>query len=381
MEWSREQRKHFYRLTAFAALLLWVVLNMGQVAAAAGSVFSVLSPLILGLALAFMLNIPMNWLETIVLPKFSFWKNLGFSRRRAMGFVSTILLLALTGFIIGQLLVPAFGQTARDLSMKMPGYWERFRQEVLPVLLAPEQLQLLEGIVGMPLEELEQQVLSFFQGNALEWLKSGFSFASSFFSGLLTFFLGLIFSIYILLQKETLTRQSTRLIRALLPEKVSAVILKVAVRSSEAFSHFLSGQLLEAAILGTIFVVVLLVLGFPYPLMIGVMVGITALVPIVGAFAGCVLAMLLILVVEPSRTLWFLLVFLIIQQVEGNLIYPHVVGKAAGLPSIWILAAVTIGGGLMGILGILLFIPLFSVAYSLLREAVHSRLDREEETQ
>ena len=138
MEWSREQRKHFYRLTAFAALLLWVVLNMGQVAAAAGSVFSVLSPLILGLALAFMLNIPMNWLETIVLPKFSFWKNLGFSRRRAMGFVSTILLLALTGFIIGQLLVPAFGQTARDLSMKMPGYWERFRQEVLPVLLAPE---------------------------------------------------------------------------------------------------------------------------------------------------------------------------------------------------------------------------------------------------
>jgi len=380
MEWTREQRKNLYRLTAFAAVLLWVVLNMERVTAAAGSLFSVLSPLLLGLALAFILNIPMTWLETIVFPRLSFWEKLGDSQRRAMGFVSTVLLLVLAGFIIGQLLIPAFGQTARDLSDRMPGYWERFRQEVLPVLLAPEQLQLVESTVGVPLEELEQTILTFFQGNALEWLKSGFSFASSFFSGLLTFFLGLIFSVYILLQKETLTRQSTRMTRAFLPEKVSGFLLKVAGRSSEAFSHFLSGQVLEAAILGTIFVVVLLVLGFPYPLMIGVMVGITALVPIVGAFAGCVLAMLLILVVEPSRTLWFLLIFLIIQQVEGNLIYPHVVGKAAGLPSLWILAAVTIGGGLLGVLGILLFIPLFSVVYSLMREAVHNRLDREENT-
>ena len=193
-------------------------------------------------------------------------------------------------------------------------------------------------------------------------------------SGVSTFVIGLIFSFYILLQKEKLSRQARQVFYAILPERRADRLLDVLRLAERTFSSFLSGQCLEACILGTLFVVAMTLFQIPYALLVGVLIALTALIPIVGAFIGCAVGALLIAIDDPWKALWFIVLFLVLQQVEGNLIYPHVVGSSVGLPSIWVLAAVTLGGKLMGITGMLFFIPLCSVIYALFRSYVKNRL-------
>lgn len=191
-----------------------------------------------------------------------------------------------------------------------------------------------------------------------------------------TFLIALIFSFYILLQKERLARQARQVLYALLPERAADRTLDILRLTNRTFSSFLSGQCLEAVILGTLFVVAMTIFQMPYALLVGVLIALTALIPIVGAFIGCAVGALLILIVDPVKALMFVVLFLVLQQVEGNLIYPHVVGSSVGLPSIWVLCAVTLGGSLMGIVGMLVFIPLCSVLYALFRTYVKDRLVR-----
>jgi len=195
-------------------------------------------------------------------------------------------------------------------------------------------------------------------------------------SGVSTFVIGLVFSFYILLQKEALARQGRQCLYALLPEAAADETLKVLRLTSKTFSSFLSGQCLEACILGSMFAVSMALFRMPYALLVGVLIALTALIPIVGAFIGCAVGFLLIAITDLWKALAFVVLFLVLQQVEGNLIYPHVVGSSVGLPSIWVLAAVTVGGKLLGILGMLVFIPLCSVLYTLFRRFILNRLDR-----
>ena len=205
-------------------------------------------------------------------------------------------------------------------------------------------------------------------------LSSGGGFIGGFVSGVSTFVIGLIFSFYILLQKERLARQGRQVLYALLPEAWADKTLEVLRLSGRTFSSFLSGQCVEAVILGALFVAAMTVFRMPYALLVGVLIALTALIPVVGAFIGCVVGALLIAVTNPWQAVGFVVLFLVIQQIEGNLIYPHVVGSSVGLPSIWVLAAVTLGGKLMGIAGMLFFIPLCSVLYALFRGFVKARL-------
>ena len=193
-------------------------------------------------------------------------------------------------------------------------------------------------------------------------------------SGVSTFVIGLIFSFYVLLQKERLSRQGRQVLYALFPEPWADKALEVLRLSNRTFSSFLSGQCVEAVILGTLFVVAMTLCRMPYALLVGVLIALTALIPVVGAFIGCVVGALLIAVTNPWQAVGFVVLFLVLQQIEGNLIYPHVVGSSVGLPSIWVLAAVTLGGKLMGIAGMLFFIPLCSVLYALFRGFVKDRL-------
>ena len=160
----------------------------------------------------------------------------------------------------------------------------------------------------------------------------------------------------------------------LLPVKRADRALEILRLANRTFSSFLSGQCLEAVILGTLFVVAMTVFRLPYAVLVGVLIALTALIPIVGAFIGCGVGALLIAVTDPWKALVFVILFLVLQQIEGNLIYPHVVGSSVGLPSIWVLAAVTLGGKLMGVAGMLFFIPLCSVLYALFRDFVKGRL-------
>ncbi|MCI8599958.1 MAG: AI-2E family transporter, partial [Lachnospiraceae bacterium] len=218
--------------------------------------------------------------------------------------------------------------------------------------------------------------LDFFKNGAGSVLSSTVNVARTIISAVTTFFIAIVFSCYVLLQKERLGAQTEKLLHAIFEKKQVTYILHVCSLSHRTFSSFITGQCLEAVILGMMFFVSMSILRFPYALLVGVLVAFTALIPIFGAFIGCIVGAFLILVVNPMQALAFILLFLVLQQVEGNLIYPHVVGNSVGLPSIWVLVAVTVGGSLMGVMGMLIFIPLASVFYSLLREWVYKRLDK-----
>ncbi|EJW98007.1 permease, partial [gut metagenome] len=215
-----------------------------------------------------------------------------------------------------------------------------------------------------------------------EWAKRGgialvggaANAATGIVSGMFDFFIGMIFALYILSQKETLQRQGKMLLYAYLPERRASQIISILRLTFKTFSNFLSGQCLEACILGGMFAVSMIIFRMPFVALISVLVAVTALVPVFGAFIGCFVGAFLILVQNPMQAVWFVVMFLVLQQLEGNLIYPRVVGNSVGLPSIWVLLAVTLGGSTLGVLGMLITIPLFSVIYALLRGATHTRL-------
>ena len=206
-------------------------------------------------------------------------------------------------------------------------------------------------------------------------LSTTFSAAMSIASGFTTFVIAFVFSIYILLQKETLKAQFKKLFLAILPQKAAERFFEVAALTEKTFSSFLAGQCLEAVILGTMFFVAMTIVRMNYALLMGVLIAFTALIPIFGAFIGCAIGVFLMLMESPMSALAFIVLFNVLQQIEGNLIYPRVVGGSVGLPSIWVLVAVTLGASMMGIAGMLLFIPTCSVLYNLLKRAVNSRLE------
>lgn len=185
--------------------------------------------------------------------------------------------------------------------------------------------------------------------------------------------IGFIFAIYILGQKEILCNQGKRIVSAFFPEHMERFILKIFTLANKNFSNFISGQCTEAVILGCLFVIAMTIFRMPYAILVGVLIAFTALIPIMGAFIGCFVGAFLILVNDPIQAVWFIVMFLIIQQLEGNLIYPKVVGNKVGLPSIWVLMAVSVGGSLFGVAGMLFFIPFVSTIYMLLRDAVNER--------
>lgn len=205
-------------------------------------------------------------------------------------------------------------------------------------------------------------------------LSSTISVATGIVSGVGTFFIGLVFACYILLQQEFLKRQMKKLIFAYLKEKHANRFLQICALTYRTFSNFLTGQCLEAVILGMMFFVSMTILRFPFAVLVGVLIAFTALIPIFGAFIGCVVGAFLILTISPSQAAAFIVLFIVLQQIEGNLIYPKVVGGSIGLPAIWVLVAVTLGGSLFGIVGMLVFIPIVSVVYTLLKEDVNKRL-------
>ena len=227
-------------------------------------------------------------------------------------------------------------------------------------------------------DEIIKKATNIFQSGADIVLGSTFSMVQSIFSGVTTFVIGFVFACYILIQKEKLGRQCRKLLFAYLKKQQAERVLEIASLTHRTFAKFLTGQCLEAVILGTMFFVAMTLLRFPYPLLVGVLIALTALIPIFGAFIGCVVAAFLILMVSPMQALAFIVLFLVLQQLEGNFIYPHVVGGSVGLPSIWVLVAVTVGGSLMGIVGMLIFIPLMSVLYTLLRQDVVKRLEKKQ---
>ena len=370
MEFNRQTVKALLGIVcggiAFAAALL----HLHALAGAALWLLGILSPLLLGCAIAFILNVPMRALERRLFPG----RKRGEKLRRPLALLLTLAAVAAVLALAGMVIVPGVKEAAASIAAQAPEAFARLQEHALRL---QEYLPLLANqIEGLSIDwaGLSQKAVGLVQNWGKGLLISGGGLVSGIVSGVTTFFIGLIFSLYILLQKERLARQGRQLCYAFLPEAAADQVLEILRLSEKIFSSFLSGQCLEAVILGTMFVISMALLRFPYALLVGVLIALTALIPIVGAFIGCGVGALLMLVNDPWQALWFVILFLVLQQIEGNLIYPHVVGSSVGLPSIWVLAAVTVGGSLMGIAGMLMFIPLCSVLYALLRRQTYAGL-------
>ncbi len=344
--------------------------NLGAVFLALRWLLGVISPFLLGGAIAFVLNVPMRAIE----------RHLNLTGRRAARLRRPLALVLTLAAVIGVLALasgvigPGVAEAVLSIARQIPGALERVQREVESLSGYLPLLQELAGNLEIDWQALSQKAIALVQSWGSALLSTGGGMIGGVISGVSTFVIGLIFSFYILLQKEALARQGRQVLYALLPARGADRCLEILRLAGRTFSSFLSGQCLEACILGALFVVSMTIFRMPYALLVGVLIALTALIPIVGAFIGCAVGALLIAVTDPWKALMFIVLFLVLQQVEGNLIYPHVVGSSVGLPSIWVLAAVTLGGSLMGIAGMLFFIPLCSVLYALFRDFVKNRL-------
>lgn len=335
---------------------------------------SILMPFLIGGAIAFILNIPMAGIEKKLFKKWN--GRIAAKIKRPISMVLAIILVfAIVALVIGAV-VPQLRTTLTTLGSKITP----FIQNVLVWLesLTTDYPELAAQIKELEKMEFNWEVII---GNVGNFLKNGvgsmvgstFIVASSIIGGVVNVFIAFVFSIYVLSQKEKLQGQVCRIIEAYAPAKLDKGIREVANRLYVNFTNFICGQCLEAIVLGCLFIIFMTIFRMPYAIMIGTLIGFTSLIPIVGAFIGCGIGAFMILIDNPIQALWFVIMFLIIQQLEGNLIYPRVVGNSVGLPSIWVLMSVSVGGSLFGVVGMLMFIPLMSTFYSLLRDDVNRR--------
>ena len=374
MEFSREKLRQIRKLMVLAALLILAILYSDKVFLGAVFVVNILKPFLYGGAIAFAMNIPMKALEEKL---FARWKGKSASKlKRPVCMILTIVLVVLVISLVVGTVLPQVALTAAEIGRKIPAFTEQMlgnlERLVKDYPILTEQVNKLESI-EIHWDSILKNIVDFMKNGMGNVLNSTFSVASNIISGVVNGVIAFIFALYILAQKEKLANQGQRIISAYLPERAGNKVLKVFGLLYKNFSSFVTGQCVEAVILGAMFVISMTIFRMPYALMVGVLIAFMALIPIVGAFVGCAVGAFLILINNPLQALWFVVLFLVLQQIEGNLIYPRVVGSSVGLPSIWVLMAVSVGGSLFGIAGMLMFIPLMSTCYALFRESVNNR--------
>ena len=377
MEISRATMKKLMALIAFAVLLLVGVQHLREVMAAAGVLWGIVSPLTIGLALAFVLNVPMRGVENLLprarKPKKG-KKEPSKGAVRVAALLGTFVLLVIVLALLVLVIVPQLVESVKGLVGPVrTAFTKAVKWGETQFAAYPEIAAWLNSFT-VDWKSLIGNVVDFVSSGFGSVVSSTISATKSVFSAVSTAFVALVFAVYVLLQKEKLGLQCRKALYALLPKAGADRVVEVCRLSHRVFSSFITGQCVEAVILGAMFFVVMTVIRMPYALLVGCLIAVTALIPIVGAFIGCAVGAFLLLMISPMQALAFVVLFLVLQQVEGNLIYPHVVGSSVGLPSIWVLAAVSTGGSLMGVAGMLLFIPLTSVVYTLFRQFVYRRL-------
>ncbi|WP_367565520.1 AI-2E family transporter [Lacrimispora sp.] len=369
MELNDSTIKKIRGLIVFAVAAVVIGWNYSRVLALGVKLIGFITPFLVGGVMAFILNVPMRWIEKMLPLKEDS------KLRRPLSLCLTLLLVIGILILVTFVVMPELFHTILSLQYSIPAFLTGVKEEAEKMFALNPEIGNYINSIQVDWKSFLEKVVGFLTTGAGTVLSSTFSAAMSIISGMTTFLIGLVFAIYILLQKETLSRQIKKLMAAFLPEEATVRTLGLLKLTNDTFSNFLAGQCLEAVILGTMFFLALSVFRLPYALLIGVLIAFTALIPMFGAFIGLAIGAFLMLMVKPLDALIFLIIFLVLQQIEGNLIYPHVVGNSVGLPSIWVLVAVTIGGSALGIVGMLVFIPLCSVLYAVIREVVNKRLE------
>lgn len=363
--------KYLLALVSFAIVLTTIMMNFSTFWNFLLSVFSVLMPLIIGFFMAFIINLPMRQFERLFSRAKKKW--ILALKRPISFFLSVISILAILTIVVS-LIVPEIAKAVVVLVEYIPKAidisvnW--LKENNHPFLMISDYLSSLK----IDWVKIAQQALGVATGTLTDLFSASVGLVTSFVGGLINFGIGFIISIYILFSKEKLKLQVKKLIYAYTPKKFSSYLLHILYISKNTFAKYIVGQCTEAAILGTLCVLGMTVLGLPYALMIGAMIGVLALIPIVGLCIAVALGTFMIIMVNPMQAIIFLVFYCILQQIEGNLIYPKVVGSSIGLEPIWVLTAIIAGGGLFGIIGLIFAVPTASVVITLIKESANNRL-------
>lgn len=334
----------------------------------------IFSPFIIGALLAFILNVPMRFFES----KLSKLKHEKVRRIAAICLMLLSIVLVIAAVLL--LLVPQIEETVKNLRDRLPDFFQGVTERVNYFLEAHPQIRdllgLEQGHLGVEWKAIVETVMNALETSISSILGSAVNLVGSLATGIVNAVFSIIFAFYCLARKETLARQGRKLLYSLLKEKHADELVRILRMTNSTFSNFITGQSIEAVILGLLFVPAMAIFRMPYIPLICMVIAVTALVPLVGAFAGCILGAFFILVNDPMQAVAFVVMFLVIQQFEGNVIYPKVVGESIGLPGMWVLLAVAVGGRLMGVIGMLLMVPFASVIYTLLREFTNKRVQQ-----
>ncbi|MCF2669446.1 AI-2E family transporter [Faecalicatena contorta] len=375
MNISDEAVKKIRGLIIFAAIIIACFWKYDVVISVLAFIFHVIFPFVLGGAIAFVLNVPMNFIQRHLFPEDKIEKR-KVIKKLARPLSMLIVLFCVIGIIVLVMfvLIPQLGNTFANLGNSIQAFIPKIQKWAETLFHDNKEIMNWVNHLEFDWNKIMNAGINFLKNGAGSVLDSTIMAAKSIVSGIATFFIAFVFAIYILLQKEKLSIQAKKVLFAFVRKGRAEATLEVLSLTYNTFSSFLTGQCVEAIILGCMFVITMSILRLPYALLVGIVIAFSALIPIFGAFIGCIVGAFLIFMVDPIKALIFIILFLILQQIEGNLIYPHVVGSSVGLPSIWVLAAVSIGGSLMGVVGMLIFIPIVSVVYALFREVVYLKL-------
>ena len=374
---DKKQMKSIMLLILFTVMLYVGLQNIDVVLGVLGTMIGLVFPFILGGGIAFVLNVPMSFLERNIFGR----GRLKNSRRaakaaRPVSLVLALLLVILIIMIAGFVILPELGSTVMGLGKGIETGIRNLQIWIDSTFQNNSAIVEWANSLEIEPQKMVDSIMGVLQNGVNNILSSAVTVTVGIANTAMNASIAFVFACYILIQKEKLMVQAKKALFALLPEKTVNYLLHVCSLANNTFSRFVTGQCIEAVILGTMFFVAMTIFRFPYAMLVGVLIAFTALIPIFGAFIGCAISFLLILLVSPVKALLFLILFLVLQQIEGNLIYPHVVGGSVGLPSVWVLVAVTVGGSLMGVAGMLIFIPLVSVLYALFREWMYKSLKK-----
>lgn len=377
MDLSKMSIKKIRELIVFTALLVVALWKFDVVLGVLKTIWDIIFPFVLGGAIAFLTNVPMSFLEKKIFENVKKKNKIVRKLKRPISLILTIVLVVGVIALVMFGVIPQLTRTMGTLVTSINDFIPQMQSWIGEFFHNNQEIMNLVDQIEFDPDQAIKWGISLLGNGAGNMMNTTMSAVGSIVSGVATFFIAFSFACYILFQKEKLHIQIRKVFFAFLPRQKADTFLKVCSLTYRTFANFIAGQCLEAVILGSMFVVTLSILRMPYALLIGILIAFTALIPIFGAFIGCAVGSFLIFMVNPQQAILFVIVFLVLQQIEGNLIYPHVVGESVGLPSIWVLAAVTIGGNLMGIVGMLVFIPLLSVIYTIFREFVYLRLKKQ----
>lgn len=374
LELNKKNIKRILLLVACSIILYWALNNLSTLGKLLGSFFSLFSPLLIGAGIAYVMNLLLKAIERLwdmALKKApELWR---VKLKRPICLTATMLLFLGIIFAIFFILIPRLEEAGSTLIANVPGYITQIQNwwGSLVDFAAGHGVTLPE--LSMNVEDATKFISKILSSDSSNVVNTTIDITTSILGALVNILLALVFSVYMLAQKETLISQSRRLLLAALPRKAGQRTMHILKLTNNAFSSFVTGQVTEAFILGSLCCIGMLILRLPYALPVSVIISFTSLIPIFGAWIGAATGAFLIVFVSPIKALTFLIFLLILQQVEGNLIYPKVVGKSVGLPGLWVLAAVTIGGGIFGMLGMLLGVPICSVIYALVQDFIRSQ--------